>query len=184
MSKLHDERGQSLVEYALLMALVCLAALVLFIPTIIVYQWMRHVRHADRTTSFLFAIGFTVLMNVLSRRAAHMHDHHCHECCDDEAEEDIPNPGCECCEWGCVCPAGDGCCRCSRDGDRDCCARSAESCCDCGDNCDCGEDNCPDCGDLESKEDHNGKETQFKGALESNPGDDNRSGPKSASKGE
>ena len=148
MNKIHEGRGQSLVEYALLVALVCLAAMMFFIPTIIVYQWMRHVRHADRTTSFLFAIGFTALMNMAAHRAGHLRLRHHHECCDGEEEPDFPNPGCECCEFDCVCPAGAGCCRCGREGDRDCCGRTGITRCDCGGDCDCygGDKEC-DCGD-------------------------------------
>ena len=145
-----QQRGQAAIEYGLLIALVCLSCLVLFIPTIIIYQWMRQVRHADRTTAFMFAIGFTTLMGLLAHEAKHLAQHH--KCCEDETEdeyedESIDNPGCECCEAGCLCPAFDCGCRCSRDGDRFCCGREFAPC-SCGIDCECccNLNNCLDCG--------------------------------------
>lgn len=159
------QRGQSLVEYGLLIALVCLSSLVLFIPTIIVYQWMRQVRHADRTTSFMFAIGFTTLMGLLAHEAKHvdispvaalrtaiaktveMADHSGANAWLEDEDESPGDAGCECCEAGCLCPAFDCSCRCSRDGDRFCCGRESAPC-SCSEDCDCccNRNNCPDCG--------------------------------------
>jgi hypothetical protein len=140
------QRGQSQIEYGLLIALVCLSSLVLFIPTIIVYQWMRRVRHADRTTSFMFAVGFTTLMGLLAHEAKHLAQYH-HECCPEDEDKSPGDAGCECCEAGCLCPAFDCSCRCSRDGDRFCCGRESAPC-SCGEDCDCccNRNNCPYCG--------------------------------------
>ncbi len=61
----HSESGQTLVEYALLVALVAMIPLT-FIPAAIAYQYMRRVRHTDRKTAFLVGIGFTMLLGMVS----------------------------------------------------------------------------------------------------------------------
>jgi hypothetical protein len=60
----NSESGQTLVEYGLIVALVALIPLT-FVPVTIAYQYMRRVRHTDRKTAFLVAIGFTMLIGML-----------------------------------------------------------------------------------------------------------------------
>ena len=166
-----SERGQSLVEYGLLIATVCLvvigmlfSAVLLFMPTIIVYQWMLQVRHADRTGSFLAAIGFTVLWGFVYGYAARQSAEVAKSgkglaallghggddgCCDDDDDRSSCCGSLSgisgCCEGDCNtgCDCGPDC-----GIDCDC---SSSTACDCGPACGCccdGDTKCPECSDV------------------------------------
>lgn len=93
----NSQSGQTLVEYALLVALVSIVVIfTLGIPSILIYLYLRHARHVDRQTALLVAFGVLLVMNLIGNltRAFGRHSEHCDCSCEDCH---CQNGCCDCC---------------------------------------------------------------------------------------